>query len=88
MVANPPPYMERMMQKAVTNSGIDADVAESRNREVQQNAEQEEHHVGVAPADEIRGAGPEKSADHVEQTDQTDEARRRRSAVTRPGNIS
>jgi len=52
-------------------------VAESRNGRIEENAEQEEHHVGVAPADVVRGAGPKKPAGHVEQAEQSDEARRR-----------
>ena len=88
MVANPPPYMDRMITKAATKSGDRARRCPSEGtRGIQQDAEREEDHVGVAPADVVGGARPEEPADHVEQAQQADERRRRR-GVTRPVKIS
>ncbi len=63
------------MQNARDEQRDGADVAEGGHQEVQHDTEHEKHHVGVAPADVVGGAGPDKSAEHVEQAHQSDEAR-------------
>ena len=52
-------------------------MAEVGHQRVQHDPEYKENHVGIAPADVVRSASPEKSTDHIEQTDETDEARGR-----------
>ena len=75
MVAKPPPYIVRMMQKIADEQRHAAGVPGRRRVGVEQEAQHEEDEVGRLAADVVRGRGPDETAADVEQAQQPGEAR-------------
>jgi len=77
IVANPPPYMDRMMQNAATNSGIEPIWPKwAPGRRAGFPVERTPYRYCAGQCN--RRYWPRKSTHHVEQTDESNEARGRR----------